>query len=403
MTYSELAEIIANGENSGVEFKRDDLHPAKVAKELVAFANFRGGMVLLGVEDSGQISGLTRPNCEEWVMDTVIGRYITPSFIPYYEQIQTPQGTVAVVRAEQGISKPYAVRDQDKETIYIRVGSTSRIADRDQILRMSQESGYYHFEIAPIPGTTPEDLDAELFLQFYKKNFFEELKSDDVGLIFQKMKQLDLAALSSAGKLVCTVAGMILFGKNPGTYLPQSGFRVVIYKGDDISLDSISDKRFSLPFARLINGSNIIKNGLADRVVSHLGEYLSEETILPDGLTRRRVWMYPEEILRELIVNAVIHRDYTRKGMNEIRIFSDRIEFESQGRLPNTLTVEKILAGQKYPRNPILVQFGQYFELMEHKGLGIRKVVLPALQKAGFPAPEFIDAEDSFTVIVRRK
>lgn len=403
MTYSELAEIIANGENSGVEFKRDDLHPAKVAKELVAFANFRGGMVLLGVEDSGQISGLTRPNCEEWVMDTVIGRYITPSFIPYYEQIQTPQGTVAVVRAEQGISKPYAVRDQDKETIYIRVGSTSRIADRDQILRMSQESGYYHFEIAPIPGTTPEDLDAELFLQFYKKNFFEELKSDDVGLIFQKMKQLDLAALSSAGQLVCTVAGMILFGKNPGTYLPQSGFRVVIYKGDDISLDSISDKRFSLPFARLINGSNIIKNGLADRVVSHLGEYLSEETILQDGLTRRRVWMYPEEILRELIVNAVIHRDYTRKGMNEIRIFSDRIEFESQGRLPNTLTVEKILAGQKYPRNPILVQFGQYFELMEHKGLGIRKVVLPALQKAGFPAPEFIDAEDSFTVIVRRK
>lgn len=403
MTYSELAEIIANGENSGVEFKRDDLHPAKVAKALVAFANFRGGMVLLGVEDSGQISGLTRPNCEEWVMDTVIGRYITPSFIPYYEQIQTPQGTVAVVRAEQGISKPYAVRDQDKETIYIRVGSTSRIADRDQILRMSQESGYYHFEIAPIPGTTPEDLDAELFLQFYKKNFFEELKSDDIGLIFQKMKQLDLAALSSAGKLVCTVAGMILFGKNPGTYLPQSGFRVVIYKGDDISLDSISDKRFSLPFARLISGSNIIKNGLADRVVSHLGEYLSEETILQDGLTRRRVWMYPEEILRELIVNAVIHRDYTRKGMNEIRIFSDRIEFESQGRLPNTLTVEKILAGQKYPRNPILVQFGQYFELMEHKGLGIRKVVLPALQKAGFPAPEFIDAEDSFTVIVRRK
>ncbi len=70
MNKKELLEIINNGENSGVEFKRDDIPPEKIAKECVAFANLKGGMILLGVEDDGTISGIKRPNCEEWVMDT---------------------------------------------------------------------------------------------------------------------------------------------------------------------------------------------------------------------------------------------------------------------------------------------------------------------------------------------
>ena len=74
MLKSDLLQLIANGENSGIEFKRDDLRPEQLAKEIVALANFRGGSVLLGVEDDGSISGIQRPDLELWVMDTVFGR-----------------------------------------------------------------------------------------------------------------------------------------------------------------------------------------------------------------------------------------------------------------------------------------------------------------------------------------
>ena len=82
MTKSDLLELISNGENSGVEFKSDDLRPEKIAKEVVAMANLRGGRILLGVEDDGTITGIRRPDLETWVMDTVFGRKVHPMILP---------------------------------------------------------------------------------------------------------------------------------------------------------------------------------------------------------------------------------------------------------------------------------------------------------------------------------
>ena len=91
MTKSELLELIANGENSGVEFKRDDLRPEQLAKEVVALANFQGGRILLGVDDDGTITGIQRADLERWVMDTVFGRYVHPMIIPFYEEVQADE------------------------------------------------------------------------------------------------------------------------------------------------------------------------------------------------------------------------------------------------------------------------------------------------------------------------
>jgi len=87
MLKAELLEIIANGENSGVEFKRDDLRPEQLAKEIVALANFQGGRIIIGVADDGTVQGIHRDNLETWIMDTVFGRYVHPLIIPYYEEI----------------------------------------------------------------------------------------------------------------------------------------------------------------------------------------------------------------------------------------------------------------------------------------------------------------------------
>lgn len=402
MRYQDLLEILANPENSKVEFKRDDIRPEQLAKEIVAFANFRGGQVFLGIDDQTRdIVGIQKENLEEWVMDTVFGRYITPSIIPLYEEVNTPEETVAIITVEQGTLKPYAVRANDRDTIYIRMGRTSRLADRDQILRMSQEAGYYHFEIAPVSGSSIDDIDHELFIHYYKTVFDEEITNEEELIL--RLSQLDLLVESSFENTVCSIAGLVLFGKNPRRFLPQHGIRIVHYPGEDIEINSISDEVFRSTVARILDGSELKRSGLVDNAMQHMAEKLSKETIAEDGITRIREWQIPERILRELIVNSIIHRDYTRNGLNEIRLFSNRIEVESQGRLPNTLTIEKIKAGQKYPRNPILVQFAQYFRLMEHKGLGIRKIVLEELQNQGFPEPDFIEKDELFTVIINKK
>ena len=88
MLKAELFEIIANGENSGIEFKRDDIRPEHLAKEIVSMANLNGGKILLGVEDDGSISGIQRTDLETWIMDTVFRHYVHPMLIPYYEVIK---------------------------------------------------------------------------------------------------------------------------------------------------------------------------------------------------------------------------------------------------------------------------------------------------------------------------
>ncbi len=107
MDKSTLLEIIANGENSGVEFSRDDCRPEQLAKEVVAMANAYGGCILLGVEDDGSISGIQNPKLEAWVMDAVFGAKVHPMMVPFYEEIELDGGKrVAVISFPQGPSKP---------------------------------------------------------------------------------------------------------------------------------------------------------------------------------------------------------------------------------------------------------------------------------------------------------
>src|SRR3990172_6217285 len=129
MLRAELQELIRNGESSGVEFKRDEVSNQDLAKEVVAFANFAGGTVLLGVADDGAIHGITRQNIEEWVMELCRVK-IDPPIIPYFEMHQDvePGKQVVVVRVLQGPNKPYARIHNAQRTYYIRVGTTSREA-----------------------------------------------------------------------------------------------------------------------------------------------------------------------------------------------------------------------------------------------------------------------------------
>ena len=194
MTKTELLEIINNGENSGVEFKRDTTDQPALAKELVAFANLQGGCVLLGVDDDRSVFGLTRPyrneptddgdeavrayrhrKLEEWVMQACREK-VRPELIPYFEIIREVERgkDIAIVQVERGWTVHHVWHDQHR-TYYIRVGSTSREASPEELERLFQQRGAFRLEIRPVSGSSTQDLDRRRL-----RDYFERLRSQRV-------------------------------------------------------------------------------------------------------------------------------------------------------------------------------------------------------------------------------
>jgi len=237
MFKSDVLELIKNGENSGVEFKRDDLTNRDLAKELVAFANFQGGCVLLGVEDGGEVSGVTRPNLEEWVMQACRDK-IRPEIIPFYEVVADvePGKDVAVVEVSRGFSV-HAVWHNGGRKYYIRVGTTSREASGEELERLFQRRAGVRAELRPVSGTTVKDLDDRRVRHYFgqvREQQFPETEEDAESLL----RNTEIL-IEDEGRTMCSVAGLLLFGKTPARFLPHAGISAAAYKGVEKDYDTI--------------------------------------------------------------------------------------------------------------------------------------------------------------------
>jgi ATP-dependent DNA helicase RecG len=243
MTKSELLELIANGENSGVEFKRDDLRPEQLAKEVVALANFQGGRILLGVDDDGTITSIQRGDLEHWVMDTVFGRTVHPMILPFYEEVQVDdQHRVAVISISQGTTKPYVVRHHGREDIYIRIGSTSQLATREQQARLYALGGMLHAELLPVSGSGLRDLSRERLTDYLTTIVGDkEIPASDEAWD-ERLCGLGFMVERQDGSPVCTIAGLVLFGHTPRRFLHQAGIRWMAFEGDDKSYQALDDR-----------------------------------------------------------------------------------------------------------------------------------------------------------------
>lgn len=410
MTKSELLELIANGENSGVEFKRDDVRPEQLAKEVVALANFQGGRILLGVEDDGAISGIHRENLEHWVMDTVFGRYVHPMILPFYEEIKVDDDhRVAIITITQGSTKPYVVRNRDREEIYVRAGTTSRLATREQQARLFALGGMLHAEMLPVSGSTLRDLSQERLTDYLTTIVGDgEIPSTDDAW-GERLCGLGFMVERQDGPPVCTIAGLILFGNSPRRLLRQAGIRWMAFEGEDKSYRALDDRVIDGPLIALWKegsggGREIVENGLIENVVDAIRPFVSEETEpLGDSMRRERHWYYPVDALREAIVNALAHRDWTRYEEIEVTRYSDRLEILSPGALQNSMTVEKMIAGQRSPRNTVIVEVLRDYGYVDARGMGVRNKIIPLLREQNGVEPEFQATEDYLRLVMHKR
>ena len=393
MTKLEILEIIQNGENSGVEFKRDErgnkAFNEDFAKEVVALSNLKGGKIIIGVEDDRTISGIIDLKCEEWVMN-ICRTLVRPGVIPYYEEIQINGGKrVAVVYIDMGYSKPYYVEKGERKIYYIRVGSTSREATREELSRLFQVSGAYHYDVAPVANTNIEDVDmgkVKRYISTYHGIRMENLTEAEVKNI---LNNADVIKRTDYGD-VLTVGGLLMFGVKPQKFLPNTGVTFAYFMGDNIS-DTLLDRK-------VVEGTLTV---LIDETVKTIIGNLKKPSKIK-GLKRVEK-MLPKEVFREAITNAVAHRDYSIGAETRVYMFLNRIEVRSPGALPNTVTIEKMkIGGYPFPRNPLIAQYLRDLRYIDRLGRGVQ-MILRKTKELGFSEPELKEDGEEFILTLFTK
>lgn len=398
MLKSELLEMIANGENSGIEFKRDDIRPEQLAKEIVALANFQGGRILLGVEDDGTVSGLQQPNTQEWVLN-VFRDKVFPQIIPFYEELKIPE-RVAVITIAPGISKPYMLKHNNREEVYIRMGDRSELASREQQLRLFESGGLLHVEVLPVAGTSLNDLDLER-LNYYLAGIIRdpEIPTTNAEWI-ERLLGLGLMASDGLGNTVCSIAGLLCFGIKPRRFLRQSGLRVMAFAGTDkeyqARLDIVLDAPLVGRWKMDDRGKKqLVDDGLIEKFAAAIEPFITEESAEIDQYMRReKTWLYPWEAVRETVINALAHRDWTRAVDIEVTCYADRLEVISPGKMQNSMTVTKMIAGQRSPRNPLMMEILRDYAYVDSRGMGVRTKVIPLMRQINHSDPVFEHTED---------
>ena len=421
MNREELNALIGSGENSGVEFKRDELRPERVAREIAALLNLEGGHLLLGVEDDGAITGLKRDRrqAEEWVME-VARAHVRPATIPYWETVEWREGVIVGVVSlpADAPDKPYKARRGSAWVTQVRAGTTTRDATDEEEMRLYQQSGRLQYDRKPVPGTSFADLDRRRLINYFRdlrQQDFPEPADEDA---WPRLLVNTEVMVEGRGRAMASAAGLLLFGKNPNRYLrtpasaprpmresrrtttPGSGPRC---GGRRFPLRSSGPKRTARATprqARTFSESiEWVESGVIERTLEFVRRNIGLEAWIDTGGRRQERWEYPLEAVREAVVNAVAHRDYTITVSDlELSIFADRMEIVSPGRLPNTVTVSKMRAGYRATRNELVKEVLRDYRYIEATGLGVPRKIVRGMHEHNGTEPDLIEEDDRFTV-----
>ena len=342
-------------------------------------------------------------------MDTVFGRYIHPMIQPFYEEILIGgHRRVAVITVTEGTAKPYVVRHRGQEQVYVRRGSTSQLASREQQMRLFSAGGMLYVESLPVSGSGLSDLSKERLGEYLTTILrLSDFPSSDAEWS-ERLCDLGFMVESEGRPVVCSIAGLVLFGYRPRRLLRQAGVRWTAFKGEDKAYDALDDQVIDGPLVALGRelpggGREIVEKGLIERLADAMRPFVSEEVEeIDDSMRRERRWHYPFEALREAVVNAVTHRDWTRYEEIEVARYVDRLEILSPGALQNSMTVQKMMAGRRSPRNLLISEVMRDYGYADARGMGVRNKIVPLLRERNGVAPEFDANEDHLRLTMRR-
>lgn len=381
----ELLEIIDKGEDYYTEFKEEGAHPDDLAAEIVAFANSDGGRLMVGVSDDSGIVGVTNADQKMRDIDNVCVNNCEPSILCKTEKIKIDGVLILVINIPKGPERPYRT---NRGVYYIRTSTGKRQASREELLRLYQATRTLYYDELSVPGTEVVDLDLNYFEKFFEG--FHGRTLEDVGINLESLlKSMKIFVSSEEGTPVFSLAGLLLFAKNPQEHLPFAKITVAKFRGNEMG-DILEKKDIEGKLVdQILNFENVIK------MFIHSSNEIK-------GFEKEVRYEIPLEVFRELIVNALVHRDYHIRSQIRVFIFADRIEIISPGRLPNTVTMENIRwGGIHVERNPIIVSFLAKIGYMTQIGTGIIRSI-KLLKEYTAKEPDFEERGQDFIVRIWR-
>jgi ATP-dependent DNA helicase RecG len=357
----ELFERIAGGEDSFTEFKREIESPGALAAELIAFANSGGGQVFVGVDDAGMVAGVDDPQrTEERILN--IGRNnCVPPMDLLIEKVDVNGKTAVIIHIPRRLGRPYENR---RGQCFIRVGSTKRLASADERARLLEAAGLFHFEETPVPRTTSlDDLEKEAFAEYYRRVYDASLDKAEAPLL-RMLENMRFVVQDLTGAHRLSVAGLLLFGQRPQDHLFYSRVSAVRWAGLEAGEEIIDRQEVLGRLPQIIEAAEsfVLRNTrLSTRII---------------GARQQDFHQYPRPAIREAIVNAVAHRDYSLSGSQvRVFIFDDRLEVYSPGRLPNGVTLDNIRTHFSKPRNEIIARALLNLGYVNILGSGIPRMI----------------------------
>ncbi len=350
MTPDELRERIARGEDPHTDFKRTVDRNADLARDLVCFANSDGGQLIIGVADDRTVVGVQDVDALMLRVDDVAFNLCSPPVTAVPETVPFDGHDVVVLNVAKGDQRPYSTRDG---RYYIRAGARCRQASREELLRLFQAAQSLFYDEQPLPRLSIKDLDL-LDVARYLASTQQQDLDDDLPRLLRAWRLYDGAHP--------TVGGVVLFGRAAQAVLESARMVVGAVAGADIGTDFIDRKD--------------LVGGLFDLVAqaeAFLNLYLrtGHEIVGFEPEKREEI---PAAALREAVINALVHRDYTIPGPTRIFVLADRVEVRSPGRPPNSVDVDAMRAGVHVTRNPHIYSRVADAQLATRAGTGIRRI-----------------------------
>ena len=361
-----------------------DLDPDQVLETIVAFANTEGGDIVVGADAQGRVTrGLQAEDAED--IATLAVTQVRPPLQVEAETYELPQGLVLVFH----VPRSPELHTLPDGRVLSRRGTENRTLTGQELTLAAVGRATGAFELEEVPGSSMTDFDEEVIAE-YVEHRQRRQPTGFVGPIESLLKQI--GALTERGR--ATVSGMLLFGKEPQSFLPQAGLTFVKFPGTDRH-----SERGAIGYGRRVDIGGPLAR-MIERTWQVVWESMDKKAVVR-GLKREEETEYPMIAVREALVNAVAHRDYRIMGRRiEVLMFKDRIEITSPGGLPGYITLKNIV-DEHFSRNPRIVNGLLQWGYIEELGLGVDKMI-EAMVAAGHPAPEFKATPHSFTVVLRK-
>ena len=353
----------------------------EIVETCAAFATAKGGRVFVGVAPNGKVHGVQVGKGTLEDLANKVAQHTNPRVVSSISTRTHNGKTLVVVEVREGSMKPVYAFDRP----FRRSGRTNQHLSLSEASELYLEGRGLTWDETAAAGVGLKDIDPEAVRRFLRRARLE--RRWDVSPetpIQQVLRQLGLVR---AGKL--TTAGLLLFGKNPQQFMPQATLRCARFKGDT-TVDFLDMK--------------VVEAGLLEHVeeaVAFIKRHISMAAEITD-LERKEQWEYPLDAIREAVVNAVCHRDYTSTGNVQVRIFDHGLEIWNPGSLPLGMSVADLRRShESKPRNKLIARVFFLARYIEQFGTGTRRMIEDCLA-SGLPEPEFESSSDTFRVVFQK-